>query len=105
MSIQIDLGPEMEARLREEAAQHGQTAESLAAELVRQHLQKSNGKQGTASDSEAEEGESAYEALQEFIGCIDSSKTGGDVAQRPEYGDPNVADAVLEKYRKQGLRL
>ena len=102
MSLQIDLEPEMEARLREEAAQLGRTAEALAAELLREHLQQSNGKHAQVSETE---GESAYEALQEFIGCIDSSQMGGGVAQRPEYGDPNVAEAVLEKYRKQGLRL
>ena len=102
MSLQIDLEPEMEARLREEATQQGRTAEALAAELVRLHLQKSNGKQAQISEAD---GESAYETLQEFIGCIGSIKTGDDIDQRLEYGNPNIAEAVLEKYRKQGLRL
>jgi hypothetical protein len=38
MSIEIDLPPEWEARLREEAARHGQEAPDYASDLVKRQL-------------------------------------------------------------------
>jgi len=78
----------VEARPRERAAQEGQTAEGLAATLLRQQLQNGTGKELPTTNPEAEksEGETLYDFLKDFMGSVDSSQTtGGEVSHLSEH--------------------
>lgn len=103
MSITINLEPDVEVWLRERAAQEGQTAESLAAILLRQQLQ--NGAKelsATIKEKRLKENETLYDFLKDFIGSVDSSQaTGGEVSHLSENGEEEFA-RYLEQKRQQG---
>src|SRR5579862_4972470 len=104
MSLIINLEPEVEARLRERAAQEGQTAEGLAAALLRHELQNGAGKKpfATAPEEQQEKGETLYDFLKDFIGSVDSSQmTGGEVSHLSENGEEEFAQ-YLEQKQRQG---
>ena len=94
MAIRIELSPEVEERLREEAARNGKDVNSFAQSLVEEGLGSGPGENGGVSSA----GQTLDKVLAGHIGLIDAGPS-----ERPEKtGDP-FTDGLIYKYRKQGL--
>jgi len=87
MTLMLELAPEIEAILREEAERQGTTPELLAQKALRDRF---------TAPPIALEGQSAYEALKPFIGKFHSGK--GNLSQNT---GEQFAEIVAEKHRKQ----
>ena|SRR5438874_13751037 len=101
MTLILELPPEIEAALAEEARQQGTTPELLAVKTLRDYFAPTNGAGQTAP---APQEQSAYEALKPFIGMFDSSQV--NKAELPQSDDPYeraFGEIMDEKYRKQGF--
>jgi hypothetical protein len=90
MTLVLELAPEIEEALREEAERQGTTPELLA--------QKALGDRFAAPPAQLE-GQSAYEALKPFIGKFHSGK--GNLSQNT---GEQFLEIVAEKRRKQASK-
>ena len=93
MTIVIDLTPEEEVRLRQEAGQQGQDEETAVKTAVGQWLD-----QPAPETAEVE----IPDYWKGYAGLFDSRTT--ESPARPEKSS-EFTDILVEKYRKQGLRL
>ncbi|MBW3623758.1 MAG: hypothetical protein KY468_10170 [Armatimonadetes bacterium] len=93
MTIQIDLTPEVEQRLREEAEKQGQDLSAFTRSLIEERLGIGpNGNGGDSSD------ETLDKALAGHIGLIDVGPS-----ELPQKSGNAFSDGLVEKYRRQGL--
>ena len=88
MTLVLELAPEIEEALREEAERQGTTLELLAQKALRDRF---------AASHASAEGPSAYEALKPFIGKFHSGK--GNLSQ---HTGAQFAEIVAAKHRRQG---
>jgi hypothetical protein len=87
MTLMLELAPEIEEVLREEAEKQGTTPELLAQKALRDRF---------AVRPDAQEGQSALDALKPFIGRFHSGK--GNLSQNT---GEQFAEIVVDKHRKQ----
>lgn len=90
MTLTLELAPEIEAVLREEAERQRTTPELLAQKALRDRF---------TAPHISQEGQSAYEALKPFIGRFHSGK--GNLSQNT---GEQFAEIVAEKHRKSGMK-
>jgi len=89
MTLTLELAPETEAILREEAERQGTTPELLAQKALYDRF---------AAPDALMEGQSAYDAMMPFIGKFHSGK--GNLSQNT---GEQFTEIVAEKHRKQGF--
>lgn len=96
MSITLELSPDEEARLKAQADRRGESADALARRLFRRGLDLEDTPVETAPT-----GQTLAEALQDFIGIVDSRTMTTPATDK----SAAFTDILAEKARKQGLTL
>ena len=100
MATSVTLAADVAEKLEKRTAIDGRTIEALANDILR------NGLEGDNATVSPVDGQNALEGLSEFIGKFDSGNMDpSDLVRSTDSYEEAFGEALLEKYRRQGLQL